>query len=337
MTIRNRLHSFFQELRLPALATAGGVLCLGAILDSPRHDSLALDLAGYSGLCRHRKHDDACAKTAFALRQASLADARSDLYVGLAKGFNDPDEDLKDHVRELNEEYRDAQRLASAQYRARLQVCKLLGEGPYDPEIDAEEFSTTIDNKFYPLVPGRTMVYQKKAGGETETITISVLKETIEIEEIECVQVRDVAEVEGEVEEDTVDFYAQHENGDVWYIGEVSKSFEDGFLDSLEGSWRLGKDGAKPGILMLAKPTVGKAYRQEFLPNEAEDCAVVVSTGNTVNVPAGTFTNCIATEDFTAIEPGLRERKFYAPGVGLVLEVNLVNGERTELVKITNG
>jgi len=138
----------------------------------------------------------------------------------------------------------------------------------------------------------------------------------------------------GVVEEDTQDWYAQHLNGDVWYLGESSLGYEDGFLDSIAGSWRTGKDGAKAGVIMLSAPAAGTAYRQEYQPGTAEDVARVIATGVTITVAYGTFTNCVKTQEGTAIEPGVSEYKYYAPGVGLVAEEDPATGQLLELIQI---
>jgi hypothetical protein len=125
--------------------------------------------------------------------------------------------------------------------------------------------------------------------------------------------------------EDTNDYYAQDKAGNVWYMGEDTKAFEyddSGKLISTDtsGSWRAGVRGGKPGFIMPAHPTVGFSHYQEFAPNdEAVDQAEIVSLNESVTVPAGSFSNVVKTLETTAVEPGVRENKFYAPGVGLVL------------------
>jgi hypothetical protein len=138
----------------------------------------------------------------------------------------------------------------------------------------------------------------------------------------------------GELTEDTFDWYAQDTAGNVWYLGEATVEY-DGDSTSTAGSWEAGVDGAQPGIVMLAHPAVGDAYRQEYLAGEAEDAAKVIELGGTVTVRAGMFRDVVTTEDWTALEPKILEHKSYAPGVGVVLE-RLVKGgkERNELVKI---
>ena len=328
--------------RLPAVAAAGALLFLGTVSTSERTEAPGmLDMTAARDMLQMPDAtgiENACSTTALALRFASLSDAQSDFFVGAANCLNDPEANFGVCLFDLIKELGEANNEANQQYTARLHVCKLLGEDPYDPDIKPKDFSSKITNTYFPFKAGRTLVYEKKGSSATETerITITLLKGTVEIDGVECAQVRDLVEIGGEVCEDTTDFYAQDKKGNVWYFGEVAKNFEDGFLDNLDGSWRTGKDDAKPGILMQAKPKFCDTYRQEFLANEAEDVATVIGFNRTVTVPAGTFKNCLETEDFTPLEPGVRERKFYAPGIGLVLEVNPETKERTELVKIVN-
>ena len=161
-----------------------------------------------------------------------------------------------------------------------------------------------------------------------------ILNETFDIEGVTCRVVNDIASLNNEVIEDTVDWIAQKYNGEVWYFGEIAKNYEDGLLDNLDGWWRFGKDDAKPGILMPATPTPGQVYRQEFLLGVAEDIGKVIAINQTVTVPAGTFTGCIQTEDDSPLEPDALQTKFDAPGVGVVLEVDLETGETLELIHI---
>ena len=136
--------------------------------------------------------------------------------------------------------------------------------------------------------------------------------------------------------EDTVNWFSQKTGGSVWYFGEISQNFENDLLDNIDGSWRSGKDGAKPGIVMLASPSANHSYRQEWHLNGSEDVATVISFGNTITVPAGQFTNCVEIEESTPLEPEEKERKFYAPGIGLVREVDLTTGEVLDLIQIIN-
>jgi len=206
-------------------------------------------------------------------------------------------------------------------------------DSPYAPNIDPADFSnsTVVDNEYFPLTPGTTMTYE----GKGERIVVEVTYETREVMGITCVVVRDRVWEGEELIEDTFDWYAQDNDGNVWYMGEDSKELEKGEVVSTEGSWEGGVDGAFPGIIMLAKPLDGLWYRTEYYEGEAEDLAQILSLNETVTVPYGTFTNCLKVLDFNALEPGVEEHKYYAPGIGVVKEVEVKGGsDFAELVDI---
>jgi hypothetical protein len=202
----------------------------------------------------------------------------------------------------------------------------------YNPSINPADFVAGVDNPLFPLVPGTRYVYQ--SGGEITEITVT--NDTKQILGVTTIVVRDVVSVGGEIIEDTYDWYAQDKAGNVWYLGEDTKEYEDGQLVSTAGSWEAGVDGAKPGIIMHGtQPAIGVPYRQEYYVCEAEDMAEVVSLNESVTVPYGSFNDCLQTREFTRLEPGVSEYKYYAPGVGLVLEVNVNSGALTELIEVT--
>ena len=149
-----------------------------------------------------------------------------------------------------------------------------------------------------------------------------------------CIIVRDTGTIGGQVEEDTFDYFAQDKQGNVWYFGEDTTQLQDGVVVGVEGSWRAGVNGAKPGIIMKAKPKVGDEYRQEFALGTAEDMAKVVALDQNVKVPFGSFSNALKTLEFSGLEPDARENKYYVPSIGNVLTVDLVTGERDELIRI---
>ncbi len=132
--------------------------------------------------------------------------------------------------------------------------------------------------------------------------------------------------VDGELIEDTDDWYAQDKEGNMWYFGEDSREIEDGEVVSTAGSWEAGVDGALPGLIMLANPIPGIWYRQEYYAGEAEDVGQVLSLYESVNVSYGSFTNCLQVAEWNLLEPGIVEHKFYATGVGLLKAV-AVKGE----------
>jgi hypothetical protein len=201
----------------------------------------------------------------------------------------------------------------------------------YAPTINPANFVATVDSPLYPLVPGTLTTFE----GGGETIEVRVTSNTKVILGVTCVEVRDTVTVGGEVTEDTLDWYAQDRDGNVWYFGEDTKEYEGGVVVSTEGSWEAGVDGAKPGYVMKAAPAVGDTYRQEYLACEAEDQADVLATDESVTVPAGTYDHCLKTHDYTPLEPALNEEKYYCPGVGVALEVNVPTAGRTELMSVT--
>jgi len=203
----------------------------------------------------------------------------------------------------------------------------------YDPQIDPAQFSSTVDNPFFPLVPGTVFEYDVLETDEYVTVTVTSDIETVV--GVPCVVVHDVATVNDVVVEDTFDWYAQDADGNVWYFGEDTTAF-DGPDSSKEGSWTTGVDGAKPGIVALASPAVGDHYRQEFLPGEAEDEAEVLDLDASIDVPFGSFTGCLETADFTALEPDVVEHKYYCPGLGQVAAETVSGGAEHEyLVAVT--
>ncbi len=182
-------------------------------------------------------------------------------------------------------------------------------------------FVDTIDNPLLPMLPGTRWIYRAGSDGE-ERIVVKVLHRTKEIEGITATVVRDTVRVDGETAEDTFDWFAQDCRGNVWYLGEATKAYEDGQV-STEGSWETGVDGAKAGIAMLAHPKLGVAYRQEYLKGTAEDVGQALDLSTRVTVPYGHFRNVLMTKDTTQLDLASVELKFYAPGIGVVREIDL--------------
>jgi hypothetical protein len=199
------------------------------------------------------------------------------------------------------------------------------------PDFDPHDFVQVVDNRFFPLRPGTRYIYKGVEDGETETNVTVVTHDRKNILGISAVVVFDRVFVHGELKEKTFDWYAQDEDGNVWYLGEDTREYEDGRIVSREGSWEAGKNGAEPGIIMLAHPRIGDKYRQEFLAGEAEDVATVAATGLDVTVPYGTFHHCIKTVEFTRLEPGVKEAKLNCPGIGFV-KARGIEGPKTRLV-----
>jgi hypothetical protein len=278
--------------------------------------------------------DNFCSATTKVAKKSCYEEMKADYYLASGKCINLADESAREECQELA---RDDWAFdgCNDQYAARKEICDELGEGRYDPLIERANFVNSsdeplpINNPFLPMIPGTIMTYE---GGD-ETIVVTVTYDTVEILDVPCRVVRDTVTEDGVLVEDTWDWFAQDFDGNVWYFGELSMGYEDGKLVSLEGSWTAGEDGAKPGIVMLAYPEIAdKMYRQEFLLGEAEDMAVVVDTGQNVDIGYGQYSGVLVTDEWTPIDPDVHENKYYAPGDGMILEVNLENGERVELV-----
>lgn len=202
--------------------------------------------------------------------------------------------------------------------------------------MDADDFTTRIDNPYFPLVPGTTYIYEGTKEGSPLKDVFMVTHRTKMVMGVRCREILDRSYVDGVLEEETLDWFAQDEDGNVWYFGEAAKELdEDGNVISTEGSWEAGVDDALPGIVMEAHPRVGDTYQQEIAPGVAEDMATVLAVRERVKVPLGTFRSCLKTKDFSALDPDVVEQKFYAPGVGFIRSVMVEGGkERLELVRI---
>jgi hypothetical protein len=190
-----------------------------------------------------------------------------------------------------------------------------------------------IDNQYFPLVPGTILTYEADTEDGTETVVIEVTNQVKVILGISCVVVHAAEYLDGELTEDTEDWFAQDDAGNVWYMGEYSEEIEDGMVVSTDGSWEAGVDGAEAGIIMLANPVPGQVYRQEYYAGVAEDMGTVIALGQTVQIDLGGYVGCAQIQDSTPLEPGVFEQKYYAPGVGAVLEVD-EDGVRLELVDV---
>jgi len=277
-------------------------------------------------------HD--CDDTALAVLEADKHEANAEYWMSYARCLNGKRASFSVCEGDASDALQDALDLAQDRYEERLDVCALLGGMAYDPDIDPSEFSLTIDNPYLPSVTNQVYVYEKRGADGLETLELRATRDVAVIGGFRCRAIRGLEKIDGVIVEDTTDWLAQRDDGTVWYFGEISRNYEDGILDNLEGSWRHGKDDAKAGIVMLASPAPGHVYRQEYQIDVAEDVAMVVATDETVTVRYGTFTNCLKIVDWSPLEPGVTEWKYYAKDVGFILEVDPVTGERLELVRI---
>jgi hypothetical protein len=188
----------------------------------------------------------------------------------------------------------------------------------WNPTIDPADFTTNVTNQYFPLDPGTTCNYATPDG--SETMTFEVTRRTKTVMGVTTVVVIETHHEDGQLVEVSENWFAQDSDGNVWYFGEFSQTYENGVPTTTEGSWEAGVNGALPGIIMQADPQHGQTYFQEFAPDVATDMAMVLTTSDIVTVPAGTYTNVLRTKEWTPLETATVEHKYYAPNVGLIQE-----------------
>ncbi len=281
----------------------------------------------------------ACSNTATAAFTACLFEKQDDYWIAVGKCKNVADGDERaDCLSEARDTLHDDKGECKAQRAARRDLCAELGEEPYDPPFEPSNFVNPADiggsvapNPFLPIIVGRTLVYRSP----TEEIRVTTTEDIKLIDGVPCAAIRDTVTEDGEITEDTIDWFAQDLAGNVWYCGEATAEYEDGIPVNTDGSFQAGVEGAKAGILMEAQPQVGDVYRQEFDLGNAEDASKVIALDGSATVPATSCTgDCVVTEETTALEPDALEHKYYKAGIGDILEVSVESGTRTELVEI---
>jgi len=198
------------------------------------------------------------------------------------------------------------------------------------------DFVARVDNPWFPLLPGTTFVYRGVKDGKTARDVVTVTHATRTIQGVRSTAVADRLYLAGRLEERTTDWYAQDRRGNVWYFGEATAELDRaGHVTSTEGSWLAGRNGAKAGIYMTARPTVGQSRLQEYYKGHAEDHFAVVSLRARVSVPYTTSNRVLLTKEWTPLEPGTLDHKYYVRGIGNVKEVTVKGPiERSELVSV---
>lgn len=205
----------------------------------------------------------------------------------------------------------------------------------YHPVIERADFSPNITNRWFPLKPGTTLVYEGTKDGLPARNVFHVTSRTKVIDGVLCRVVFDQLFLDGKLAERTYDYYSQDDDGNVWYFGEDTVSLDDqGHLTDTSGSFRAGVNGAQPGVFMEAHPELGRWFRQEWAKGEAEDAFRVVDRSTTVKVPFGTFRHALRTEEQTALEPDVLDNKYWVRGIGQVEEVS-VKGPLEKLLLVS--
>jgi hypothetical protein len=313
-----------------------------------------LSIATALVLCSATARAGACREAAKAQRSGCLAEAAGEHHLAGAVCSNGPSGQQGECNADARADRQEARELCRAQFDARVELCEVLGEGRYAPDLDPSHFDPdpadpSHPNPYFPLAVGNRWEY----AGAGELDVVEVTSDTKRIDGLTCLVVNDRVSGESVVVEDTDDWFARRKDGAVVYCGEEVKDYETFAGDdpvlpelvSIEGSFKAGRDGALPGTQFLAAPQVGAVYRQEWSPNTAEDAARVLSTryepGSDpeldAHVPRALADllcdgDCVVTLEFTPIEPDSLARKYYARGIGLFLEVDVESGDALVLV-----
>ena len=301
---------------------------------------------------------NACSSTAAALQRACALDATNELSLATAvcinRAYTAP------CIRDARAAHTEALSHCSVVRDERDDVCDALGENRYAPAFGKAFASNFVDpdqighgvrpNPYLPIVVGNKWIYHKPVvdvDGETvqEVVTVVVSNDTKLVDGVQCRVVHDTVVLDGDVIEDTDDWFAQDLAGNVWYCGELVRDYEiaDGDkpelpeLVSTAGTFKAGRDGALAGIIMFAAPPVGRTYREEASWNNAEDLSEVLSVSATEHAPAASCAgNCLMVRAFSPLAPGVNEHKFYAPGVGQIVGTKDGEAGRLELVRFTH-
>jgi hypothetical protein len=194
-------------------------------------------------------------------------------------------------------------------------------------------FVDQVDNPWFPLTPGTTLVYRGVKDGQRSRERMTVTGRTKVINGVRCTVVRDLLFQSGHLGERTTDWYAQDSDGNVWYFGEDTAELDpSGQVTSTEGSWQAGVDGAREGIFMPAQPKVGQSFAQEHYSGHAEDHFQVLSLSARVTVPYTSSSEALLTKEWTPLEPGVIDHKYYVRGIGTVKEQTVKGGDERNLL-----
>ena len=215
-------------------------------------------------------------------------------------------------------------------------------------EFDPANFTPgdVIDNPYLPLVPGSVFVYSAESTDGCAVNEIRVTGATKDdfaapYESIVAWHVEDREWLDEEcsgnyaLTEQTTDFFAQDEDGNIWYFGEETVAWDhEDECPSTGGAWEAGSEGASAGVVLPGDPIVGTWYQQEFFEGEAEDRAKVLKLNATVSIGLGTFTGCLQTKEYSPLSPGAVEHKNYCPVGGGLLLIDELSGGKTVHVEL---
>jgi hypothetical protein len=215
-------------------------------------------------------------------------------------------------------------------------VLPIFGSGSaYRPVVDPSMFTANVDNPWFPLRVGTTLIYSGTKDGKPAVDVVATTAATRVIDGVETRVVEDRLFLAGVLEERTSDYYAQDACGNVWYFGEDTAALDArGHVTDTSGSFHAGAGGAQPGVFMQAEPERHRRFRQEWFKGQAEDTFRVIDLSAAVRVPYGSFKGALQTEERTALEPRVLDHKYYAKGIGEVVEMS-VRGPR-EILRLVD-
>jgi hypothetical protein len=217
--------------------------------------------------------------------------------------------------------------------------CPLPKFGPgknYHPTIHPADFSPNITNKWSPFPVGTTFVYSGVDGTDHITDIVSPSHRTKVLDGVRARVINDRVLVHGRVSERTSDYYAQDKCGNVWYFGEDTAELNrHGKVISRQGSFHSGVHGAQPGVYMQAHPQLGRKFRQEWYKGHAEDVFKAIQKHQSRTTPYASFKNLLRTRETDGLEPSIVDNKYFAPGIGSVVELTVKGAtERLHLVDV---
>jgi hypothetical protein len=197
-----------------------------------------------------------------------------------------------------------------------------LGLRPESERVDvvAPKFSnpTNITNPLFPIGTLHSAILSGTVDEKPFHTQTSLLPETRIIEWTEGQQVETlvsqyVAYLDGRIEEVALDYYAQADDGSVWYFGEDVFNYKDGYIADTDGTWLAGKDGP-PAMIMPGDPKVGDVYRPENVPGLVFEEVRVKAVDQRVAGSHGPVEGAIIAGELH--QDGSREDKTFAPGYG---------------------
>ena len=202
--------------------------------------------------------------------------------------------------------------------------------------LDPAAFVSVVDNPYYPLPVGSTLVYRGMRDGQTQVDRVTVTSTTKVIGGVTATVVRDVARTRLDDPGGDHRLVRPGRRRQRLLPGRGHETLHpNGHVDT-SGSWEAGVDGAVAGIIMLADPRVPDAYRQEYSVGQAEDTAWIVDTSGSITVPFGTVHDVVTSLETSVLEPAVVDQKVYAPGIGIVLERAIAGDvEVARLVRMT--